>query len=233
MASSGCDNENLSEIYEKCKHYASEATCRYYESKERTTCAKPTFPILQTGLESVNFVCGDVDFFDFLKVLDSIDVKHGEIFCDLGCGSGHCLAAAALFGVHSQSSVGFSEVVGVELMHSKVVECSAIGECIASLAGSAAAPVRVVEGNFLATDWRASAVVFACATCFTDGLMRQLIDKFLLLASGSRVVLLDKQLESYAAHLQAAGAGEAFVRLGSLDCSATWGRGVATMYRKA
>ena len=54
-------------------------------------------PIPKSGLKSVNFVSGEVNFDDFQNILSTATVNDQDIFVDLGSGYGHCIASAALF----------------------------------------------------------------------------------------------------------------------------------------
>ena len=88
----------------------------------------------RSGTEPVNFVYGEVLVSDFLEVLEKVAFQEGETFVDLGCGTGNCLAAAALFrsssifqnpgGLKIQGeSVRRTKIVGIDLARSKLVEC--------------------------------------------------------------------------------------------------------------
>lgn len=51
-------------------------------------------PVLRSGIEPVNFIYGEVEFFEFYKILmtafenEKSGLKRGFTFLDLGCGAG-------------------------------------------------------------------------------------------------------------------------------------------------
>jgi len=188
--------------------------------------------ILQSGNAPVNFVSGEVFFLDFCRVLhilpslvDSDDKK--KVFVDLGCGVGSCLAAASfLRRTETCHDVPyFSELIGFDLMHSKIVECASLLNALGRQSPwvGQAQELRAIEADFLQQDFSHADVVYACATCFDSTTMRSLEEgKFPLLRSGVLVVLIDKELSEKSS----------LTLLASCQVRTTWGVANARVYRK-
>ena len=188
--------------------------------------------ILQSGNAAVNFVSGEVFFLDFCRVLhilpslvDSDDKK--KVFVDLGCGVGSCLAAATfLRRTETCHDVPyFSELIGFDLMHSKIVECASLLNALGRQSPwvGQAQELRAIEADFLQQDFSHADVVYACATCFDSTTMRSLEEgKFPLLRSGVLVVLIDKELSEKSS----------LTLLASCQVRTTWGVANARVYRK-
>jgi len=194
------------------------------------TAAAGQLPALRRGLAPVNFVCGEVFFLDFCRVLRLLPLqasREGEgearLFVDLGCGVGTPLAAAALFTTEAGDSV-FSDVRGYDLMHSKLVECRLVVEALRTVQGLPS--MEVVGADFLKQDWSSAHVVYACATCFDADTMRELEErKFPLLRPGACVVLIDKELSPHSPLAQGL--------LASCQVNTTWGVACARVYQLA
>jgi hypothetical protein len=204
----------------------------------------------QSGLKAVNFTQGEVHFVDFCRMLQiaydsarppatSAASGQGRVFVDLGCAAGACVAAALLTSQHLQSVPAnswkaFTHVVGVDLMRSKIAEC---GSLLSLLTQHAPTGPRgsAIEGNFLryeadedgqpaVFDWTSGDVdvVFGCATCFADDVMRPLIAGFAKLKKGARIIMIDKQLPT--------APTDPFALVGSCQVRSSWGEGFAYIY---
>jgi hypothetical protein len=95
------------------------------------------------------------------------------------------------------------------------------------------------QNNFLEVDWSFAGVLYACATCFTEAVMKQLAVRFLLLKKGARVILLDKELKSdYFSSVNSEGIREVlelanvFQIVTHIECATSWGKGIAFIYRR-
>lgn len=190
--------------------------------------------ILQSGNAPVNFVSGEVFFLDFCHVLhllptlvDSDDKK--RVFVDLGCGVGSCLAAASFLRrtetYTSHDVPYFSELIGFDLMHSKIVECTSLLDALGRQSPwvGQAQELRAIEADFLQQDFRHADVVYACATCFDSTTMRSLEESmFPLLRPGAFVVLIDKELSEKSS----------LTLFASCQVLTTWGVANALVYRK-
>lgn len=145
-----------------------------------------------------NFVYGEVDVLSFLHLLSIATTgqttKAPPTFCDLGCGEGRTLLAAAACG-------RFEKVLGIELLPGLAESAHSLAQILASLDseegvgyGKAASRIEVrQEDLFQCPAWRAASVVYMCATCFEAGQMAALASLAAEhLAPHSRVLLLDK-----------------------------------------
>lgn len=174
---------------------------------------------LQSGHQACNFVVGDTGFTDFRELLSTVADDGDQVFVDLGCGRGEAVAAALLL----QPKV-FRMVMGIELMHFKMDECKRLTTHILALlidCEQVAPELVLLEEDFTKADWSMATVAYACATCFSPAMMTSLEDRFALLKSGARVILLDRELVS-----------DAWTHMGSHSLRTSWGCGTAHVYQK-
>ena len=114
----------------------------------------------------------------------------------------------------------FSQIVGIDLMRSKVRECRILVEVTNKMKNENEKlkvnsdrttdnipfqEVHIFEENFLdsflpseteGSGWSDADVVYACATCFADDVLLPLVDLFCLLSVGSHVILIDRMVLS-------------------------------------
>lgn len=148
---------------------------------------------------------GEICFFSIGAILDLAEPQPGEVFVDLGHGTGRAVIAAAL--LHSET---LSCCRGIELLP-QLVELSGVAQAahaalVQQDAGALYDPrcrVELVCGDLTEVDvadpgcWVHGDVVFANSTCFTSELMGQLAmlaGKHLKL--GSRMISLTTALDS-------------------------------------
>lgn len=148
---------------------------------------------------------GEIDFFSFSCILEKLEIKTGDIFVDLGHGTGRALICAALlFGSTLSRCVGI-EIVP-ELCEISVGVRDRFLEVIASdevlgLQPPKCCSVEVIEGDVLADevggfDWSVADIVFMNSTCFEADLMLKIAEKTKKMKIGAKVVTLTKQLPS-------------------------------------
>ena len=120
---------------------------------------------LKEGVEPVNFVYGEVAVVDFLRLIKQVGFEEGEVFVDLGCGNGNCLAAAALHRSfltkekenaatrETETSTSRCKIVGIDLMRSKLVEGRLMLGHLTSVVAKNSLPalpeIEVLEQDFL------------------------------------------------------------------------------------
>ncbi len=191
---------------------------------------KGALPILKTGLKAINFVYGEVDFLSFCKVLLLVHVPPNGVFVDLGCGSGTCIAAAILAPFYyskycpSTKLNPFSRFIGIDLMKSKIDDCTRLLLEMEAIVGRAAWPeVSVIYDNFLNVDWTHADVVYTCATCFAQDQLDLLFQRFSDLKVGCYVIIMDNM---------ALADSPLFSVVGSAQCVASWGHSNAYVYRR-
>jgi hypothetical protein len=116
---------------------------------------------------------GEIDFSSFADIIYKVKYEYkglsgGELFCDVGSGSGKAVFAAAL--LHN-----FQRCVGVEILLSLDAFAK---ECQLKWTGSVAnchgTDIEFFGGSFLDTsllDWRDADFLFANSTCYSDDMM--------------------------------------------------------------
>jgi hypothetical protein len=162
-------------------------------------------------LEDLQFTYGEVEFVHIAKVLDITLPKAGEVFVDLGCGTGKCVVAAAL--AYPQ----LAEVRGIELMRPLYEQCQGI---LRSLPQDAAV-TTVVLGDILELDWADADIVYSSSVCYSESLLDYITQASDLLKAGSRVVSLK------ALHLSSK-----FTQEAEVSVKMSWGYNDAFVYLK-
>ncbi len=227
-------DEKENELYSTIREHTENDTNRYYLNSSGNSAK--SFAVLRAGLECTNFVSGDVDYFDFQRILLIAGMHDGDSFYDLGCGSGNCLLAAALLGIFKFPDQKYSKVVGIELKNSKVVECQLMLPRIFEFCHdhlSKLPTIQIIEENFLSVDWSDGDVVYSCATVYSASQMQSLTEKLLLLKRGARVILLvDKQFPPDQTASCEGADGGFWLAHTVTDITTSWGKGVAYIYRK-
>eukprot|EP00616_Rhizochromulina_sp_CCMP1243_P018438 CAMPEP_0118965912 /NCGR_PEP_ID=MMETSP1173-20130426/3429_1 /TAXON_ID=1034831 /ORGANISM="Rhizochromulina marina cf, Strain CCMP1243" /LENGTH=592 /DNA_ID=CAMNT_0006914603 /DNA_START=86 /DNA_END=1864 /DNA_ORIENTATION=- len=155
---------------------------------------------------SQSLTYGEVDFFSFATILEQAQPRPGQIFVDLGHGTGRAVLSAALLYGHV-----FSACWGIEVLaplaaasfsaHDRYSQAVRRREWLYGALSQRCA-VRVQHGDILEPqspeetgfEWTDADLVFANSTCFTDELMRGIAARAERMASGSKIITLTKQL---------------------------------------
>ena len=124
---------------------------------------------------------GEVLFRPFYRLLDEVvKPRPGEVFADLGSGTGRAVFVAAL------CWPGLSCCKGYEVsppLHDDAMRCH--GE----LSGSVMAPVELHCADVLQrTDWAAADIVWIASVCLSDHTLREIAARLVGLKPGARVV---------------------------------------------
>ena len=147
-------------------------------------------------------VYGEVEFWPFAHLVrHGLAVRDGDVFTDLGSGSGRAVLAAAL--LHP----GLAVARGVELLPR--LHAAAQGradEMRRELEGlargpsaGAAAPVELVCGDVMEWPWwRDTTAAFAACTGFSDDMMARVAQLAERMPAGARVVTYSRPLPSTA-----------------------------------
>lgn len=149
-------------------------------------------------LEEDAFVYGEIEFLPFFALLEKVKPQQGEVFYDLGCGSGRAVYTAAL-------NYDLSRAYGIEWLQGLYAVAARNLEKAELLIKShdryfiatylqRLATVGFVNGNFLDYDITDGDVVFVNATCFGSILWEKTIKKLIDLKSGSRVIVTSKKI---------------------------------------
>jgi SAM-dependent methyltransferase len=143
-----------------------------------------------SNCESKDFTYGEVELGTFSDLLKIAKAKEGDIFYDLGSGSGKAVVTAAL-------SCSFSKIYGVEILEGLYKLSKEIcGEMKTLLTHNLKTEIEMINSNFFDVDFFDADIVYISSTCFSDDTMEQLEKKFLNLKPGARVIMLTKGLQS-------------------------------------
>ena len=174
----------------------------------------------RTGLKEAGTTYGEVVPAAFIDVLREAEPRAGEVFFDLGSGTGKATLLAAL-------AFPFGRVVGIELL-------PGLGDAARQVLGRYDSDIRpglppehqaqrieFIDGDFLAQDFSSADVLFAHGTCYGAETMAQLSQKLSEMRPGSRVVLAGQNIQS---------PDFAFVKMKVMRTD--WGTALATVYRR-
>jgi SAM-dependent methyltransferase len=132
------------------------------------------------GIEDRSFVYGEISERPFLEALAKARPQPGEVFYDLGSGTGRAVLAAA-------ASYSFSRAVGIEWLASLVRASKLAAERLTS-SGLARSPIEFLEADLREADFSDGDVVFLHSTCFQPSLLEPLARACAKLKSGARVI---------------------------------------------
>ena len=138
---------------------------------------------------------GEVAPDSFFQILSSVSPQAGEVFYDLGSGTGKAVMLAGL-------SFPFQKVVGVEILS----ELSQVAQSVLIRYRSEfqktlpqeymKQTIDFITKDFFDVDISDADVVFAHCTCFSTELMVSLSKKLSELKVGARVITVTQQLNS-------------------------------------
>lgn len=137
---------------------------------------------------------GEVTPAAFAQILKRVESKKGEVFYDLGSGTGKAVLLASML-------ANFSHCVGIELLKDLHDAAESILHRLQIEIQPYMAPedfpvVSFYQRDFLRFDFSDADVVFAHSTCFYDELWEHLIRKFEQLQPGTRVISVTKTITS-------------------------------------
>ncbi len=169
---------------------------------------------------SENMTYGEVTPEVMEQLMTAVDAAPGEVFYDLGAGTGKAVIYAALMSDLQKST-------GIELLE----ELHAASQLAASRYRDQVLPLlpdakhqqslAFVRGDMLATDFSDANIVFIHCTCFSMSLMDPLTEKFNQLKSGTRVITVSKGLHS-----------PCYTPICTQECPMAWGSATAYCYVK-
>lgn len=172
------------------------------------------------GREDASTTYGEIVPQAFHEVLSAVSPREGEVFYDLGSGTGKATLLAAL-------TFPFSRSVGIELL-------PGLGDAARQVLTQFDAEVRpqlppeyqqrkieFIDGDFLEADLSQADIVFAHGTCYPHHLIGQLGAKLAELKPGARVVLAGHTFDTPEL---------GFVRM--MMMRADWGTSLAALYQR-
>jgi SAM-dependent methyltransferase len=162
------------------------------------------------------FTYGEVSLDAMRQMLDSVEPQAGEVFYDLGSGTGKGVIYASLL-------YAFARATGIELLEELYNAADAIRmryeEARQQHGRNTQVDFRL--GDIFTEDISDGNIVFSHCTCFDDILMNRLATKLETLKPGSRVITVTKNLTS-----------PEFELLGSMPVTMAWGQATAWMHRR-
>ncbi|CAN5426894.1 methyltransferase [soil metagenome] len=145
------------------------------------------------GLNDDAFVYGEIEVLSFANMLEIVKPIPGEIFYDLGCGSGKAVFTAAML-------YEFSKCYGIELLQPMHQLCcqqlTQFSQLLtqANLDVNPAQHIEFIHQNILQVDFRDGDIIFINATAFFGELWDAIVQRLYQLKSGSRVILTSRKL---------------------------------------
>lgn len=136
------------------------------------------------ALTDASFTYGEIDFIYFGKLLEKVKPQAGECLVDLGSGIGKAVLATAL--LYPQINV-----VGIELL-TRLHELS-----LKQLKKfNAVNNIQFINDDILNVDFSQADILFINATCYSDELLRGILDRLNQLKKGSRVIITSKEMSN-------------------------------------
>ncbi len=154
---------------------------------------------------------GEIAPDSFYRILSEVEPQPGEVFYDLGSGTGKAVVLAAML-------YDFSRCVGIELLREL---WEAAEQVKARYEKEMRQTIEFVNKDFLTCDLSDAGVVFTHSTCFYDELWIKLLEKFRQLPAGARVITVTKSALVPWLEL-----------LNSAEYQMGWGRATVYFYRK-
>ncbi len=157
------------------------------------------------GIKSDEFVYGEIEFISFFFILEKIKPQAGEIFYDLGSGTGKAVFAAAL-------GFDFSKACGIELLpalyqkaEAQRLQCKNLllrqETAFTEVYLKKLATVEFMNASFLEADFSDADIVYVAATCLGEATWGELIEKLAELKIGSRIIVATKTIQHEAFEL--------------------------------
>ena len=144
---------------------------------------------------STAFVYGEILPDTFQTMLEMAQPKRGEVFYDLGAGTGKAVMWAAM-------AFPFKKSIGIEFLHGIHVVSRAMLEKYRKDIKPLLPPekqqqhVDCIQGDFCTVDFSDADVIYTHATCFSDATMKQLSQRFSCLKPGARIITITKNISS-------------------------------------
>jgi SAM-dependent methyltransferase len=198
---------------------------RATEIFDRLYSSVPAYEIAQsekkrTGKLDASTTYGEIVPQAFYEVVSAVTPREGEVFYDLGSGTGKATLLAAL-------AFPFRRSVGIELL-------PGLGDAARQVLGQFDAEVRpqlpadhqqrqieFIDGDFLQADLSEADVVFAHGTCYPHEVIHGLATKLAELRPGARVVFVGHTFDTPEL---------GFLRM--MKMRTDWGSALAALYQR-
>lgn len=165
------------------------------------------------GFHDSAFTYGEVEPEEFIQIINKASPRTGEIFYDLGSGTGKAVILASMF-------FDFARAIGIEYVHGLHYTALEVLKKYRQAAGKN--NVEFIQRDFLEHSFSDADIVFAHATCFHEGMMQLLSSKLESLKKGARVITVSKSVDS-----------PLFTLIANRDYQFTWGKATVLTYLKA
>jgi hypothetical protein len=133
---------------------------------------------------------GEVEFNSFEEIIQLAKPKKGEVFYDLGSGTGKPVIIAAL-------CFDFSACKGIELLEPLyTLSIQVQKELYTHIDINQLPEIAFYHQDFIQDDFSSANIVFINATCFPAELWEKLIQKFNAMPKGLRIIINSKRIES-------------------------------------
>lgn len=137
-----------------------------------------------------NFVYGEIMFTSFANILNITQPLSGEIFYDLGCGSGKAVFTTALL-------YDYLDVRGIEILKPLYDLCiTLLAKFKKIVHNKHPNNIQFFNDDLLTLDFSDADIVFINATCFNADSWKIITKGFEKLKKGARVIISTKKLES-------------------------------------
>lgn len=139
------------------------------------------------------FIYGEVDILAFYLLLEKTQPRPGDIFYDLGSGSGKAVFTAAFY-------FDFSKACGIELL--APLFCSAqnrlqqANQLLKPEHSTALASIQFIQDNFLNYNFQDANIIYIAATCLHESTWEKLINKLATLSPGTRIIVATKTIQN-------------------------------------
>lgn len=124
---------------------------------------------------SLEFTYGEIEFFNYIGLLDFVKPKDHESFWDLGAGAGKSVMATAILYPNVK-------INGVEYLPQLCDFCRTVTKDLEN--------VSVICGDIRDQDWSSADIIFMSSLCFLDDLMEFIIKKCESCKKGTRALSL-------------------------------------------
>lgn len=146
-------------------------------------------------IRNKELIYGEIHFLSFYTILKKAEPKEGDVFYDLGSGTGKAVFCAALF-------LECSQVKGIELLfplckkaNSFLNKARQLYETNQNTELHSIKKIEFINDNFLDYDFLDADIIYIAATCLNHSTWQQLITKMSLLKPGSRIIVASKSIQ--------------------------------------
>ncbi len=159
------------------------------------------------------YIYGEIDFLSFAELLAKSHAKPGDIFMDLGAGTGKAVIAAALL-------LPFQQCIGIELL-TPLYESSQQNLQALMALNYQHASIAFEQNNFLEIDLSRANILFINATAFRNKLWQRLYQKLQNLPPKTDIIITSHRLPA-----------PQFKPIYQGFCLMSWGKVRTGIYRK-